>query len=950
MADKYPREFGRYTLLAPLAQGGMGALYLACVGEKGLERLCVIKTVLPHLADPEYVARFRDEARVVVRLSHGNLVPVFDAGMVDGELYLAMDYVEGKDLRAVWNRCAKKGIAFPIDVAVHIVRELSRGLHYAHNFGSIKLVHRDVSPPNVLIAFSGEIKLTDFGLASSTLKIEKTAAGIIYGKVSYMSPEQARGEPIDGRTDIYAAGIILWELLTGRQLFPQHQGESSDLIERVRNPSIDPPSMRAPRVPPMLDQIVLRALAKDASVRYATGEQFRADLTSFLATHKDYVATDAARVATFMQELFDDDIAHERESRRELLDNVSDRLAEIHRQEQAEHDAAVEKQQRKADILAAIDRRSHEDLNPFEGKLREDQIPDAVREQLAAHDTDKMLGSVIERWKVLRKIGEGGMGRVFEAEHQEIGRRVAIKILHPVYSRTPEVVARFRMEARAASRIGHPNIIEVTDSGTTVDGSFYFVMELLEGVDVAERLKKEHQIPVKEALTIAHQVAQALGAAHQGNIVHRDLKPENIFLINRDGNSNFVKVLDFGIAKSLEEDRVKLTTPGMAMGTPEYMAPEQAAGKDSDPRSDVYSLGAIFYEMLVGRAPIVGENLMEILMRKATEDPVDLATLRPDLPARVTRLVMRTLARTPDARPQTMAELAAEIAACLRDIKAGFVEIAGAGTTGIIASTTQQSAMAVGTARLITPEHRRRQVLGWVAVSGVMVGLLIGLYWAFSPPRTVVTTRLDAAAPASLPPSNRLPDAGTSVARLPSEGIAPKPLSPPVVDPPPVVRPVPQPPPPVTAPTPNPPPEIRPTPRPPVVVKERLATLPMPPPIERVGALSLIEEARLHNSSGKNEIAFDKCYHAAGNVQVRGQALTCMGEAEFGRGHYGEAIRWGKRALKERAAPGKDVYLLLGQSYYKTGNCKEARFYYLKVINGSDSNNHAALTGLELCK
>src|SRR5260370_24967000 len=149
-AARFPRPCGRYTRLADLAQGGMGALYLACQGESGMEKLCVIKTVLPHLADKEYLARFRDEAKVVVRLSHGNLVPVFDSGQVEGEIYLAMDFVEGKDLRNTWNRCAKKGIAFPIDVAAHIVKELARGLHYAHTFGDIKLVHRDVSPPTVL--------------------------------------------------------------------------------------------------------------------------------------------------------------------------------------------------------------------------------------------------------------------------------------------------------------------------------------------------------------------------------------------------------------------------------------------------------------------------------------------------------------------------------------------------------------------------------------------------------------------------------------------------------------------------------------------------------------------------------------------------------------------------------------------------------------------------------
>ena len=150
-----------------------------------------------------------------------------------------MDYVDGKDLRAVWNRCAKKGIAFPVDVAVYIAAKLCRGLHHAHSFSQLKLVHRDVSPPNVLLSFFGEVKLTDFGLAASTLKIEKTAPGVVYGKVSYMSPEQARGETLDGRTDLYAVGIILWELLTGRQLFPQSEPK---LIERVRDPSIEPPS------------------------------------------------------------------------------------------------------------------------------------------------------------------------------------------------------------------------------------------------------------------------------------------------------------------------------------------------------------------------------------------------------------------------------------------------------------------------------------------------------------------------------------------------------------------------------------------------------------------------------------------------------------------------------------------------------------------------------------
>ena len=577
--DTFPRTFGKYRLLAPLAQGGMGSLYLACQGEAGFEKLCVVKTVLPHLADKEYVARFRDEAKLVVQLSHGNLVPVFDAGMATGELYIAMDFVDGKDLRAVWNRCAKKGIAFPVDVAVHIVRELARGLHHAHIAGGLQLVHRDVSPPNVLLAFSGEVKLTDFGLAASTIKIEKTAPGVIYGKVSYMAPEQARGEPLDGRTDQYAAAIILWELLTGRQLFP---AGDPDVLHRVRKPQLEAPSKRAPRVPPRLDAIVMRALAVDRTQRFADCEGFRVALAEFLA--REAPATDTARVAAFLRELFDGEIEEERVKRTDLVEK-----------------SRIEKKSR-AQLKTATTPEPTGDPD-LDGAGSDEQVD--------------IVGTVIgERYQVSRVIGEGGMGRVYEGEHIEIGKRVAIKLLHPGYSRAPELVERFRREARSASRIGHPNIIDVTDSGTTELGQVFFVMELLEGHDLAHDLESHVRLPVERAIPIAIQLTRALEAAHAAGIVHRDLKPENIFLVNRVGQTDFVKVLDFGIARSVDIQGIKegrLTDPGMAMGTPEYMAPEQASGKSIDARADIYSVGAIMYEMLTGKPPHEGKNLMELL-------------------------------------------------------------------------------------------------------------------------------------------------------------------------------------------------------------------------------------------------------------------------------------------------------------------------------------------------
>ena len=718
--DKFPRKFGKYHLLSPLAQGGMGALYLAVNGDRGLERLIVIKTVLPHLADAEYLARFRDEAKVVVKLSHGSLIPVFDAGQVDGELFIAMDFVEGRDLRAVWNRCAKKQVAFPIDIAAYITKELLRGLHYAHSYPELQLVHRDVSPPNVLISFSGQVRLTDFGLASSTLKLEKTAPGIIYGKVAYMSPEQARGEKLDGASDQYAAAIVLWELLTGRQLFPPGKDQPQDLVARAKNPDVMRPSKRAPRVPEELDDICVRALHADRAERFGSCDDMRIALQAYLAKHAP--ATDEMRVATFLRDLFADDIEREQIERNAMIESISRRALtmpptdELRQMLERSGKTAEPTEppvrstnsvgRRASDLnLEGIDRRqSNNRRNGSPGDGIDILLNPSARigtpSQTAGGDTSDpaewiataagstvsaaiaaatalapptdvalgervLIGAVVDgRYRIDELIGEGGMGKVYLAEHVEIGKRVAVKVLHPSYSRMPDLVERFRREARAASKIGHPNIVDVTDSGTTSEGSVYFVMEYLEGVELGAVLDREGSIEAARAVRITIEMCRALAAAHAVSVIHRDLKPENIFLITREGSSDFVKVLDFGIAKSTEAEEArerKLTSPGMAMGTPEYMAPEQAAGKPADIRCDVYAVGAILYEMLTGVTPYQGDNFMEVLTKKATIDPLPPVALRPDLPAELSAIVMRAMARNPDDRPANMEALAYEL-------------------------------------------------------------------------------------------------------------------------------------------------------------------------------------------------------------------------------------------------------------------------------------------------
>src|SRR6478672_5461923 len=254
MPERYPKRFGKYMLLKPLARGGMGEIYVAVSGDiDGFEKLCVIKKVLPEKADKGKANRFLDEAKVVLKLSHGNLVVTFDAGEVDGEFFIAMELVEGKDLREIWNRCVRTRTRIPLDVALHVVREIARALSYVHGYGDLHLVHRDVAPPNILLSYFGEVKLTDFGLARSVLKKEQTAPGVVFGRASYLAPEQARGEVADARTDVYSLGIVLWELLTGNQYLQLASLDPATAMSLVRHPRPAAPSTKAPWVTPDLD-------------------------------------------------------------------------------------------------------------------------------------------------------------------------------------------------------------------------------------------------------------------------------------------------------------------------------------------------------------------------------------------------------------------------------------------------------------------------------------------------------------------------------------------------------------------------------------------------------------------------------------------------------------------------------------------------------------------------
>ncbi|HLK92811.1 MAG TPA: serine/threonine-protein kinase [Polyangia bacterium] len=269
---------------------------------------------------------------------------------------------------------------------------------------------------------------------------------------------------------------------------------------------------------------------------------------------------------------------------------------------------------------------------------------------------DPLIGTVVsDRYRIIRKVGEGGMGAVYQAEHALIEKRIALKILFADLTRRPELVMRFLQEAKSASRIRQENVIDITDFGQSPDGLVYIAMEFLEGQDLGRTLRAERQMPWERARPILMQIAKALRAAHAHGIIHRDMKPENVYLVEKEGRADFVKVLDFGIAKVVtadENDGPRLTQTGMIFGTPEYMSPEQAQGHAPDHRVDVYAVGCIMYHLLTGAVPFTAESFMGILTKHLLEPVVPPRKRRPDLeiPADVEAICLRAMEKDRDKR------------------------------------------------------------------------------------------------------------------------------------------------------------------------------------------------------------------------------------------------------------------------------------------------------------
>jgi serine/threonine-protein kinase len=338
----------------------------------------------------------------------------------------------------------------------------------------------------------------------------------------------------------------------------------------------------------------------------------------------------------------------------------------------------------------------------------------------AADPASDLVGQVIaDRYHVTRKLGEGGMGQVYLAEHVKMGRRSAIKVMNPSMVHDPDAVARFNREAANASRITHPSVCAIYDFGETSDGLIYLAMEFVEGEPLTDLLKREESLPTARAVPIFAQVADALQAAHDLGIVHRDLKPDNIMLARGRTGADVVKVVDFGIAKAIGgDDSQKVTRTGLVVGTPEFMSPEQLAGDKVDGRTDIYALALVFYKMLTGKLPFEASTIQETMVKRLTDDPLTLAAARPTLtfPPGLQATLDAAFARDPTERYQSAAKFASDVST-----------VAGLGRgAGAAAPLPPTRADADGKTQLLAPTRpipaKRRPVLPLALGAIVLVG------------------------------------------------------------------------------------------------------------------------------------------------------------------------------------------------------------------------------------
>ncbi len=321
MVELGTTRFGKYLLMEKLAVGGMAQLYRAKItGIQGFEKLIAIKTILPHLAnEKELLTSFIDEAKLAALLHHQNIVQIYDFGSMEGSYFIAMEYLLGKDLRHILHQAQERGKPISDELALYIVSRICSGLDYAHNLKdyqgkSLNIIHRDISPQNIFVTYEGEVKIVDFGIAKAASQSTITQFGMIKGKISYMSPEQASGQPIDHRSDIFSTGILLYEMITHKRMFTG--ADTMQILARVSKADFEPPEVARRGLPSRIYEIINKSLAKDYEQRYQSCGEMLADIEECMIALS--LRPSARTLSQYMKDLFHDEMAAESQTMQDI--------------------------------------------------------------------------------------------------------------------------------------------------------------------------------------------------------------------------------------------------------------------------------------------------------------------------------------------------------------------------------------------------------------------------------------------------------------------------------------------------------------------------------------------------------------------------------------------------------------------------------------------------------
>jgi serine/threonine protein kinase len=599
-----PREFGRLILLKAIARGGMGEVYLAAMGDiEGAERPCVVKLIRKeHREDASFLARFLDEARIQAQMQHPGVAQVLEAALdQEGQPYVVVEHVQGRDLAEVRQRAAQLKLQISWSDAAAIATSIADALAHVHERTDpegrpLEVVHRDLSPQNIMVSYVGETKLIDFGTARGENRRCQTINGIVFAKPGYVAPEVAANNPGGVAADLYALGIVLWELVAGRRFL---QGDSREHLAAVAKGERTPPALSLwLAVPRELDSIVARLTANKISDRFACASEAAEQLVKVLQQAPSLANGERSvrsRVAHLMLRLYPAEPAR---SRAEFAD------------------------------LVAASRRTGGARPEWTGAPAKVDVKDVL-----------FPGT---RYRIVREIAQGPMSMVHEAQHVDLGRKVALKVLDRQRCRSHEAASRFRHEARVVAQLRHPNLVQIHDFGVSSDGRPYYAMEYLEGETLADRLARQGRLPWTEAVGLCIQACQALETAHALGVIHRDIKPQNLFITHE----GVVKLLDFGITQTDVEPEQSSHESLSLVGTPEYMAPEQIGSGSVDTRADIYALGSVLYELITGVLPHVGANTVTLLDNKVHDKvkPPSQRVKKLGLPRYLDRVLMTALA------------------------------------------------------------------------------------------------------------------------------------------------------------------------------------------------------------------------------------------------------------------------------------------------------------------